>query len=299
MEEQERLAKRVSLVCDWLSNRPTDPSKQSQTACLWEDEMVPPALPALPLVRPAGKAESLPIDFVAGCDVTFLDVWKTPTVGIACIKVLSFADMTEVAEAIAEEEITFPYIPGLLAYRELPALISAYKKLDSKYRRHAKPRTVYIVDGQGIAHFRRLGIASHFGVLTGEITIGCAKSRLCGSFEIPIEPRLPSSSQKATTGETAMESLLTDEKTGTRLGTVLRVKPFAGRQRQPQTAPVVTREFTVKPEKYTNLLFISPGHRIDFDTATMVVRACLTKHIQPEPTRLAHNRLQDLRRKLL
>jgi len=291
-EEQASLSKSVLLTADWILEGMSDRERD----CGARGNLLHDSVSTEKLTP---RVSVLPIDFVAGCDVTFLDAYKTPTIGIACIKVLCFPDMTEVEEAIAEEKITFPYIPGLLAYRELPALICAYKRLASVYRARAKPRTVYIVDGQGIAHFRRLGIASHFGVMTGEITIGCAKSRLCGSFEIPIEPRAFSLCQETTTGQTATESPLTDEKTGERLGTVLRVEPPQRRQSERETERSATREFANAREKYKNLLFVSPGHRIDFETATMVVRSCLTRHIQPEPTRLAHNRLQELRRKLL
>ena len=291
--EQEKLAARVSLVCDWLPDAEV-PAPDAETR----------------------DSAALPIDFVAGCDVTFLDVWKTPTTALACVKLVKFPQMEVVDEAVAIREVTFPYVPGLLAYRELPVLLSAYLKLPRQYRRAGKLpkaviaqaqgedaqaqqsqgtgelRTAFIVDGQGIAHYRRMGIASHFGLLTDEVSIGCAKSRLVGRFTMPSAPEAdlhppqagkPLTPDTCITGEAATESALMDAKTGDRLGTVLRVRALQKR------APASER----------NLLFISPGHRVDFAVATAIVRACLTRYIQPEPTRLAHNRLQELRRGML
>ncbi len=276
MQEQMKLAERVSLTADWLreslSERTMHRSvKESLYQASGSSE------------KEASPRSELNIDFVAGCDVTFLDVWKTPTLGLACIKVLSFPSMDEVSEAVSEEVISFPYIPGLLAYRELPALISAYRKLEAKFRKGSSSRVVFIVDGQGIAHYRGLGIASHFGVFTGEISIGCAKSRLCGKFEMPKEPIKPGKSASSNLGEIATSSSLIDENSGRQIGVVLRVRASQGS--------------TSSGEK--NLLYISPGHRIDFETAVSIIRSCLTKHVQPEPTRLAHNRLHKLRREAL
>lgn len=281
-KEQAMLAKKVSLVSDWLSASAPETASQSPYPLFAE--------PASPLPTPA--PENLPIDFLAGCDVTFLDVWKTPTIGIACVKILSFPEMKEQSEAIAEEQITFPYIPGLLAYRELPALISAYKKLDARFRLGSHLRTIFIIDGQGIAHYRGLGIASHFGVETGEITIGCAKSRLYGRFVMPEVPMALSRKSALSIGEIATASMLMDEKSDKRIGTVLRVSASV-------SVPEKGLRRASSMGETKNLLFISPGHRIDFETSERVIRASLTRHIQPEPTRLAHNRLQQIRRKLL
>jgi deoxyribonuclease V len=94
----------------------------------------------------------------------------------AGVVVLSYPDLRVVETATAKSVTHFPYIPGLLSFRELPALQSCLKKLSTRV-------DVYMVDGQGIAHPRRLGIASHLGLLTSTPSIGCAKSVLYGKVE--------------------------------------------------------------------------------------------------------------------
>lgn len=143
--------------------------------------------------------------------------------------------------ATAEIPTPFPYIPGLLSFREIPVILKALEQL---------PQTpdVLMVDGQGIAHPRRLGIAAHLGVVTDSPAIGVAKSRLTGTFT---EPGL---------NKGDAEPLMHH---GERIGTVLRSRD------------------KVRP------LFISPGHKIDISTATQLVINCLTRYRIPEPTRIA------------
>lgn len=145
---------------------------------------------------------------------------------------------------------TFPYVPGLLSFREIPVLLLAVEKLTTE-------PDVWLVDGHGIAHPRRLGIAAHLGVLLDRPTVGVAKSRLTGAFAEPA-------------AEAGSSAPLTDR--GETIGTVLRSK------------------------ERSNPLFISPGHRIDLPSAVNAVRACLRGYRLPEPTRLAHLHVNAVRR---
>ncbi len=144
----------------------------------------------------------------------------------------------------------FPYVPGLLSFREAPALLEAFGLLKSR-------PDVVLCDGQGIAHPRRLGIASHLGLCLDLPTVGCAKSRLCGRFETPGPNR----------GD---QSPLVDR--GERIGTVLRTRD--------RVAP----------------LFVSPGHRADLASAVELVLATTRKYRLPIPARLAHDFVNEVRR---
>ncbi len=109
---------------------------------------------------------------VAGIDASYKEI------GQAAIVVLSFPDMTVVEQVTATRSSVFPYIPGLLSFREGPAVLDAMAKLTTT-------PDVLVFDGQGIAHPRRLGIAAHMGVVLGRPSIGCAKSRLVGQYTEP------------------------------------------------------------------------------------------------------------------
>lgn len=177
------------------------------------------------------------IRHVAGVDVSI----KKNRV-IAAIVVLDFSSLEIVASSIHRQPVRFPYVPGLLTFRECPALLAAYEKI------RVEPDLV-LVDGQGIAHPRRFGLAAHLGVLLGKPTIGCAKSRLIGVYEEPHE--------KA--------GCYTDLFDGEELiGAVMRTRT------------------NVKP------LFISVGHKIELPTALDLVLNCCRGYRLPEPTRLAH-----------
>ena len=177
-------------------------------------------------------------DVIAGVDVSY-DL-KTDTAK-AVIQPLDFNSLKPHAPVIGFAKVPFPYVPGFLSFREVPAILNALLKLD-------KWPAMLMVDGQGIAHPRRFGIACHIGVLTGLPSIGVAKSRLTGWFK---EPAMIKGAQAPLLWK------------GELLGTVLRSKD------------------KVKP------LFISPGHRIDHATAVRIVQDCLTRYRLPEPTRLA------------
>ncbi|UCC17823.1 MAG: endonuclease V, partial [Dehalococcoidales bacterium] len=115
------------------------------------------------------------VTYIAGVDLSVMKASKTAT---ASVVLLNYPDLEIIDIQTASGPLEFPYIPGLLSFRELPLTLAAFEKLS------ITPDLV-IVDGQGIAHPRRFGLASHLGVLTDIPTIGCAKSRLCGSHTEP------------------------------------------------------------------------------------------------------------------
>jgi deoxyribonuclease V len=176
---------------------------------------------------------------VAGVDVGFE---AGGTVTRAAVAVLRYPELEVLETAIARRPTTFPYIPGLLSFRELPAVLEALEQLPEL-------PDLLLCDGQGIAHPRRLGIASHLGLLVDLPSIGVAKTRLCGMHEEPPNQR------------GAWTPLRMDDEV---IGAVLRTRPG------------------VKP------LYISPGHRISLDTAIQYVMNCCTRYRLPETTRHAH-----------
>lgn len=177
------------------------------------------------------------VSFVAGVDVSIKE-----DIGVACIVVMDYPNLREVDISITKGDISFPYIPGLLGFREGPIVIKAINKLS------VMP-DVFIFDGQGIAHPRGIGIASHIGVLMDIRTIGCAKSVLCGKFkEPPIE-------------KGSWTPLLYQDRA---VGAVLRTRTG------------------VRP------VFVSVGHKIDLSTCIKLVLGSCKKYRIPEPIRHAH-----------
>jgi deoxyribonuclease V len=191
--------------------------------------------------RPLG-----PYETVAGADVSY-NKWS-PTL-YAAVVVLRADTLEVIDRAGVVAAATFPYIPGLLSFREAPPVIEAFEKLS------VRPE-VLICDGQGIAHPRRLGLASHLGLWLEIPTIGCAKSHLFGEYEEPGQSR----------GDW---SPMTD---GDRtVGAVLR-----------------TRD-RVKP------LFVSPGHLCDLPGAIAAVLAATRQYRQPVTTQMAHGYVNEMR----
>jgi deoxyribonuclease V len=187
------------------------------------------------------------VETVAGADVSYEIRGRWLYAAIVVLRAGTW-DVIERSGVVAEAK--FPYVPGLLSFREAPAVIAAYEKLT------VRP-DVLICDGQGIAHPRRMGLASHLGLCLGLPTIGCAKSWFCGEYEEPGPER----------GEW---SPLTDE--GETIGAVLRTR---------------TR---VKP------LFVSSGHLCDLESAIGCVLTNAQNYRQPTTTRLAHQYVNELRR---
>ncbi len=171
-----------------------------------------------------------------------IDVGVSGEVARAAVVVLTYPDLRPMEQVAAEKPVSFPYIPGLLSFREVPVILDALQRLS------ALP-DLLMCDAQGRAHPRRLGLASHLGVLLDKPTIGCAKSRLLGTHdEVPDIPG-------------AWVPLIDQ---GEIVGAALRTR--AG----------------VHP------LYVSVGHRVDLDGAVKLVVACCRNHRLPEPTRLAH-----------
>jgi deoxyribonuclease V len=181
-----------------------------------------------------------PLETVAGVDCSY-DI--TSNLSFAVVVVMRLDALHPLQVVRAQLPTGFPYIPGLLSFREIPVILEALRKLPIL-------PDLLMVDGQGVAHPRRLGIAAHLGVLLDWPTIGVAKSLLTGIYH---EPGLLKGDS----------SPLLDRRTKEQIGTVLRSKD------------------NVKP------LFISPGHRVHQQTALDLTLRCLVRHRLPEPTRIA------------
>lgn len=179
------------------------------------------------------------IERVAGVDVNFNYKQNRAR---AAVVVLGLPGMNGIEEAAAEGEISFPYIPGLFAFREIPLLVPALEKLKTQ------PHLV-IVNGQGMAHPERVGLASHLGVLTDTPTIGCARSRFIGTHEPPPKEK------------GAFTYLYDNEEV---IGAVVRTRTNA--------AP----------------LYVSIGHRVSLSRAVEYVLKCTRQFRLPEPLRAAH-----------
>lgn len=119
------------------------------------------------------------VEFVAGADISFDKYSETIYAGIVVIRL---SDLETVETASVVTQATFPYVPGLLSFRETPAILEVWQKLKHE-------PDVLILDGQGRAHPRRFGIACHVGLLIDRPTIGCAKSVLVGKFDEPAKER--------------------------------------------------------------------------------------------------------------
>lgn len=190
-------------------------------------------------VKVSRSNELKAVSLIAGVDIS---APNAAGLARAAVVVLSYPELMPVEEKVITKEVTFPYVPGLLSFRESPLIIAACEELK------ATPDLI-LVDGQGIAHPRRLGLASHLGLLWDRPTIGCAKSRLCG--EHGMVPPEPGSYAKITDNDEV-------------IGAALRTK--AG------VAP----------------LYISIGHKVDLEAAISWVLRCCQGQRLPEPTRLAH-----------
>lgn len=191
------------------------------------------------------------IKTVAGADLAILKELNKLVCGII---VFSYPELTEIERKWEVVDENFPYIPGLLAFREGPAIIKTYNKLKQK-------PDVLILDGQGIAHPRRFGIASYVGVLLDIPAMGIGKSKLYGTYKEP-QDEIGSS-----------EPLVS--KNGEQIGAVLKTK------------------------KKTKPVYVSIGHKIDLPTSLDIALKCNGGYRIPEPTRLADKYVADLKKEYL
>jgi deoxyribonuclease V len=194
------------------------------------------------------RIEPLPsgIELVAGADISFD---KFSPVIFAGIVVLRLPTLEIVERSGVQTTTKFPYVPGLLSFREIPALIEAWDKL------RTEPDAV-VLDGQGLAHPRRMGLACHAGLIFDKPTIGCAKSLFVGNFAVPAPER------------GSWSPLLHRDET---VGAVLRTKN--------KIAPV----------------FASPGHKSDLNGAIDLLLKLDAGYRIPEATRQAHLFVNELR----
>ncbi len=198
-----------------------------------------------PRVEVSGKLEHF--DFIAGCDLAY---HPTDPIAYAAVVLLRSSNWSVIEVRTVTHEVKFPYIPGLLSFREVPALLEAFADL-------RQTPDVVMLDGQGVAHPRRFGLAWHLGLWLDVPCLGCAKSWLVGDHD---EPGLQAGdSTPLTIG-------------GEAVGLVMRSAAKA------------------KP------VFVSPGHLLDIESAREVVQASLSGYRHPKPTRAAHmeaNRLRE------
>ena len=186
-------------------------------------------------------------DLVAGADISYNRFSSTIYTAVVVIRTADGA-IVETAEAI--HETRFPYIPGFLSFREAPAVLHAFSRLKTE------PDAV-MVDGQALAHPRRFGLGCHLGLWLDRPCLGCAKSRLIGTFKKP----------------------------GRRAGSVAPLKDGTE-----IIGSVVRTKDGIKP------LFVSAGHRIDLPSAVRVVLETCRGYRIPEPIRQAHLHVNAMRR---
>ena len=177
--------------------------------------------------------------YVAGAD---LSVDRVRGRGRAAVVVLSYPDLQTVEVRTAEGELDWPYVPGFLSFREAPLVLAACRELETS-------PDLLIVDGQGVAHPRGLGLASHLGLFLDIATIGCAKSLLCGAYGVLDEARGAST-----------DVVYHDEVVAVALRTRAGVRP----------------------------VYVSIGHKVNLASAVEWVLHCSGRYRLPEPTRLAH-----------
>ncbi|MGB9627237.1 MAG: deoxyribonuclease V [Thermodesulfobacteriota bacterium] len=177
---------------------------------------------------------------IAGGDVAYL---KNSNLFVGAMVVLSYPEMKTIDRAIVQGESSFPYIPGLFSFREGPILIEAFQRLK------VRP-DLLVLEGHGIAHPRRLGLASHLGLWLDLPTIGCAKTSLLKGFDQPNQSK-----------GSFKWIFLNGEKVGAVLRTRRGVKP----------------------------VYVSPGHRIDLKSSVQIIFSTCSRTRIPEPLRQAHH----------
>ncbi|MGB2636797.1 MAG: endonuclease V [Candidatus Acidiferrum sp.] len=217
-----------------------------------------------------GKDRLGKIRTVAGLDAAFvltgsqgmrakLNRWnrlREANRAIGCVVMYRFPEMEEVTRAYAVAPLEFPYIPGLLSFREIPLLLAALDKLEEL------PDLLFC-DGQGFAHPRRFGIASHLGVLLDRPSIGCAKSILIGTHGALKKPA------------GSWTGLVDSKAGGQRIGAAVRTRDG------------------VRP------IYVSQGHRVSLETAIKLTLRVASGYRIPKPTRDADHFASEVKRKVL
>lgn len=183
-----------------------------------------------------------PIDLRKIKTVAGVDVSVKNGMAQAAVVVMSYPDLEIMETVRAKQSAAYPYIPGLLTFREGPALETAFDKLSTW-------PDVFIFDGMGQIHPRRMGIAAHLGLWLQRPTVGCGKTHFIGDYEMPAKPK----------GSSTILSY-----GGEQLGVVLRTRA------------------NVKP------VYVSVGHLADIDSAVELILACAPKYRLPRPIRQAH-----------
>ena len=179
------------------------------------------------------------IRLIAGVDVSVKNNQSK-----AAIVVLAYPGLEKKEVVTASEKTRFPYVPGLLTFREGPVILKCIKKLTLE-------PDLFVFDGQGLAHPRKTGLATHMGVILNRPSIGSAKSHLYGTYRDP--------------GNKKGDFSIIKDKDGNPIGAVLRTRDN------------------------TNPVFVSPGHLTDISSSVKIILACSPKYKIPEPTRAAHN----------
>jgi deoxyribonuclease V len=220
-----------------------------ETTALYEGLKIPQATEIQRELRAKLDVAERPLEIttIGGADIS-LNLYSTTI--YAGMILLSFPQLRPLAYSLVKAETRFPYVPGYLAFREVPALVKVWEQMTTK-------PDVLVVDGHGIAHPRRMGIAAHFGALTGQPAMGCAKKILFGKFEEPTADQ-----------GSATPIMDKDEQIG-----------YAYRSKS-RTAPV----------------FVSPGHLMGLTNSLDLIRQCTGKYRIPELTRLAHELVNRFRK---
>jgi len=217
------------------------------------------------------------VRLVAGADLAFRlperRSWESRSGrAIAGVVVFTFPELEEIERVWVEEPLTFPYVPGLLSFREIPALLDAFSKL------HQAPDLIFC-DGHGYAHPRRFGIASHLGVLLDTPTIGCAKSRLIGEYA------QPAANAGAWTPLFAPKELAPKQSSPKREG-----------ERARKGATQETIGAVLRTRAGARPIFVSTGHRISLERAVEFTLAVCDGYRIPRPTRVADHFVSAVKR---
>lgn len=192
--------------------------------------------------------DSFSLTTIAGADISYN---KNSDLLYAAIVILSYPQMKLISYSLTTAATAFPYVPGFLGFREVPVLLKAWENIAIK-------PDVVVFDGQGFLHPRRMGIAAHFGVLTQQATIGCAKSSLYGYYDEPKTTRCNYSS-------------VYEKDSKMHLGYALRTKNG--------TKPV----------------YVSPGYGLSLKKSLAIMLKCMGNYRIPEPTRIAHEVVNEFR----